>query len=227
MLVQGIANDELALGFLPLAYVEQNKSRLKIVPVDDGKAENGDGPISPSAQTVRDGTYQPLSRPLFIYVSRKAADRPEVQRFVDSYFTSADAHSRGRLRRADAADLRAGEEALRRSQGRHGVRRRRLPGRHDARSAARPGAMKRFEFLIEWALFLCALLSIGTTVGIIVVLAVETFAFFREVSIVEFLFGTEWTPLFANPRFGVLPLVVGTTLVSLDRDDRGACRWGC
>jgi phosphate transport system permease protein len=74
--------------------------------------------------------------------------------------------------------------------------------------------MKRFEFLIEWALLLCALLSIGTTVGIIVVLAVETFAFFREVSIVEFLVGTEWTPLFASPRFGVLPLVAGTVLVS-------------
>jgi phosphate transport system permease protein len=75
--------------------------------------------------------------------------------------------------------------------------------------------MKRFEFLIEWALFLCALLSIGTTVGIIVVLAVESFAFFREVSLIEFVTGTEWTPLFANPRFGVLPLVVGTALVSL------------
>jgi phosphate transport system permease protein len=74
--------------------------------------------------------------------------------------------------------------------------------------------MKRFEFLIEWALFTCALLSIGTTVGIIVVLAVETFAFFREVPILDFLIGTEWTPLFANPRFGVLPLVAGTVLVS-------------
>ena len=74
--------------------------------------------------------------------------------------------------------------------------------------------MKRFEFLIEWGLFLCALLSIGTTIGIIVVLTVETVAFLREVPIAEFLFGTEWTPLFANPRFGVLPLVVGTTLVS-------------
>ena len=74
--------------------------------------------------------------------------------------------------------------------------------------------VRRFEFLIEWALFICALLSIGTTVGIIVVLAVETFAFFREVPIVEFLFGREWTPLFANPRFGVLPLVAGTVLVS-------------
>jgi phosphate transport system permease protein len=75
--------------------------------------------------------------------------------------------------------------------------------------------LKRFEFLIEWALFLCALLSIGTTIGIIVVLTIETAAFLSEVPIAEFLFGTEWTPLFANPRFGVLPLVVGTTLVSL------------
>jgi phosphate transport system substrate-binding protein len=56
------------------------------VPVDDGKADNGEGPLSPSAETVRSGTYQPLSRPLFIYVSRKAADRPEIQQFVDAYF---------------------------------------------------------------------------------------------------------------------------------------------
>jgi phosphate transport system permease protein len=74
--------------------------------------------------------------------------------------------------------------------------------------------VKRFEFLIEWALFLCALLSVATTAGIIVVLAVETFAFLREVPITDFLFGTEWTPLFATPRFGVLPLVMGTVLVS-------------
>jgi phosphate transport system permease protein len=74
--------------------------------------------------------------------------------------------------------------------------------------------MKRFEFAIEWALFTCALLSVGTTVGIIAVLAAETFAFLREVPIADFLFGTEWTPLFANPRFGVLPLVAGTVLVS-------------
>ena len=74
--------------------------------------------------------------------------------------------------------------------------------------------MRRFEFLVEWALFLCALVSIGTTVGIIVVLAVETVEFLREVPIVEFLFGTEWTPLFAAPHFGVLPLIAGTALVS-------------
>ena len=86
VLVQGIGSDELALGFLPFAYVEQNHDKLKLVPVDDGKAENGSGPLAPSAETVRNGTYQPLSRPLFIYVARKAAERPEVQKFVDAYF---------------------------------------------------------------------------------------------------------------------------------------------
>ena len=90
VIVQGVAGDEAALGYLPLAYVEQNKSTLKLVPVDDGKPENGASPVAPSAETVRNGTYQPLSRPLFIYVARKSADRPEVQQFVDSYFTSAD-----------------------------------------------------------------------------------------------------------------------------------------
>jgi phosphate transport system substrate-binding protein len=88
VLVQGIANDELALGFMGVAYVEQNKERLKLVPVDDGKKENGEGPVAPSSETVRNGTYQPLSRPLFIYVARTAADRPEVRQFVDSYFTA-------------------------------------------------------------------------------------------------------------------------------------------
>jgi phosphate transport system substrate-binding protein len=88
VIVQGVSGDEAGLGFLPLAYVEQNKSALKLVPIDDGKPENGGGPIVPSAETVRNGSYQPLSRPLFIYVARKAADRPEVQRFVESYFTS-------------------------------------------------------------------------------------------------------------------------------------------
>ena len=85
----------------------------------------------------------------------------------------------------------------------------------DASVPARPRVRSRaFESAIEWTLFLCALASVGTTIGIVVVLAVETWAFLREVSIVEFMFGTEWTPLFATPRFGVMPLVAGTALVS-------------
>ena len=73
---------------------------------------------------------------------------------------------------------------------------------------------RRGERAIESVLFLCALLSVGTTAGIIAVLAVETWAFFREVPVLDFLTGTEWTPLFANKQFGVLPLLLGTTLVS-------------
>jgi phosphate transport system permease protein len=73
---------------------------------------------------------------------------------------------------------------------------------------------RTLEWIIERLLFLCAALSVATTAGIILVLAVETVEFFREVSIVEFLTGTEWTPLFANAHFGVLPLVAGTLIVS-------------
>src|SRR6185295_6858126 len=73
---------------------------------------------------------------------------------------------------------------------------------------------RMLEWIIERLLFLCAALSVLTTAGIIAVLAFETYEFLREVPILEFLTGTEWTPLFANRHFGVLPLVVGTMLVS-------------
>ena len=70
------------------------------------------------------------------------------------------------------------------------------------------------EFVIERTLFLCAAGSILVTLGIIFVLIFETVGFLREVPIVDFLFGTVWTPLFYNPEFGVLPLVAGTLLAS-------------
>ncbi len=73
---------------------------------------------------------------------------------------------------------------------------------------------RTLEWIIERSLFLCAALSVVTTAGIIFVLALETFEFFREVPLLEFLTGTEWTPLFADRHFGVLPLVAGTLLVS-------------
>ena len=81
-------------------------------------------------------------------------------------------------------------------------------------SSSQRSSRRLHEWLIERALLLCATVSVFTTAGIIVVLAMETFGFLSEVSIIEFLTGTEWTPLFANRRFGVLPLVAGTVLVS-------------
>ena len=77
----------------------------------------------------------------------------------------------------------------------------------------RPRAI--FEFFVERTLFLCAAASILVTAGIIAVLLFETMSFLREVSVFEFLFGTEWTPLFSEKHFGVLPLVGGTVLTSL------------
>jgi phosphate transport system permease protein len=73
---------------------------------------------------------------------------------------------------------------------------------------------RTLEWIVERVLLLCALLSVLTTAGIIGVLAFETFEFLQEVPILDFLTGTEWTPLFASRQFGVLPLVVGTMLVS-------------
>jgi phosphate transport system permease protein len=70
------------------------------------------------------------------------------------------------------------------------------------------------EFLIEKVLFLCAAGSVLITAGIIFVLLFETVAFLREVPVSEFLFGTVWTPLFYEKRFGILPLVSGTLLCS-------------
>lgn len=89
VLVQGVSTDRLALGFFGLAYYEHNASKLKIVPVDDGDASNGDGPIAASPAAVHDGRYQPLARPLFLYVAKQAASQPEVQAFIDTYLAEA------------------------------------------------------------------------------------------------------------------------------------------
>ncbi len=89
VLVQGIATDRLALGFFGYAYYAENRDKLRLVPIDDGDESNGVGAIAPSPATVADGTYQPLSRPIFIYVAKRAAERPDVAAFVDFYIENA------------------------------------------------------------------------------------------------------------------------------------------
>lgn len=79
-LVQGISTDTAAFGYIPYAYYPPNRNKLKLIGVDAGQ-----GPVLPSRETVENGAYHPLSRPLFIYVSRKSADRVEVKHFVDFY----------------------------------------------------------------------------------------------------------------------------------------------
>ncbi|MFW9264858.1 PstS family phosphate ABC transporter substrate-binding protein [Nostoc sp. CALU 546] len=80
VLVQGVSRDKNALGYFGYAYYAENKNKLKAVPV------NG---VLPSETTVKNGTYSPLSRPIFIYVSSKSIDKPQVKQFVQFYLQNA------------------------------------------------------------------------------------------------------------------------------------------
>lgn len=80
VLVQGIKGEKNGLAFFGLAYVHENAKDLKLVPID-----NGSGPVLPTIETVKNGTYKPLSRPLFVYVTSDAIKNPEVLDFLNFY----------------------------------------------------------------------------------------------------------------------------------------------
>lgn len=83
VLVQGVSGDKYGLGFFGLAYYEENADKLRMVAVD-----GGEGCVEPSAQTVKDGTYAPLSRPLYVYVnSSSVKNNPKVVDFITFYLT--------------------------------------------------------------------------------------------------------------------------------------------
>ncbi len=84
VLVHGISEDRFALGFFGLAYYAENQQKLKLLGIDSGQ-----GPVEPSVTTVNDGSYEPLSRPLFLYVRSDALKRPEVASFIDFYLENA------------------------------------------------------------------------------------------------------------------------------------------
>ncbi len=84
--VQGVRGSKGAMGYFGLSYVQENEGAIKAIEVD-----GGDGCVAPSAETVLDGTYKPLGRPLFIYISDKALARPEVQAFATFYIENDDA----------------------------------------------------------------------------------------------------------------------------------------
>ncbi|ACV35301.1 phosphate binding protein [Candidatus Accumulibacter phosphatis] len=84
VLVQGISGDKGALGYFGFAYYIENQKKLKAVAIDGGK-----GPVAPTPENVDNGSYQPLSRPIFIYVSEKSLEKPEVKEFVEFYMKSA------------------------------------------------------------------------------------------------------------------------------------------
>ncbi|MSR34793.1 MAG: PstS family phosphate ABC transporter substrate-binding protein [Phycisphaerales bacterium] len=83
VLVTGVAGDKNAIGYFGFAFYSENASKLKLIPIDGGK-----GAITPNSKSIEDGTYAPLSRPLFIYVNAKSAARPEVAAFVNFYLAN-------------------------------------------------------------------------------------------------------------------------------------------
>jgi phosphate transport system substrate-binding protein len=78
--VQGVSGSKGGLGYFGLSYYEENQDKLKVLKIDDG-----DGCVEPTKQTVQDGTYKPLSRPLFIYPKASSLEKPEVEAFVEFY----------------------------------------------------------------------------------------------------------------------------------------------
>ena len=86
VLVQGVSQDKNALGYFGYAYYAENKNKLNAVAVDGGK-----GPVSPSDTSVEDGSYNPLSRPIFIYINKRSLDRPAVKQFINFYLKNAPA----------------------------------------------------------------------------------------------------------------------------------------
>lgn len=84
VLVQGIAGDRYALGYFGYAYYAENRDKIRVAAID-----GGNGPIEPSIETINNGTYAPLSRPIFIYVRSSSLDDPAVAAFVDFYIRNA------------------------------------------------------------------------------------------------------------------------------------------
>ncbi|MCM2264374.1 MAG: PstS family phosphate ABC transporter substrate-binding protein [Desulfuromonadales bacterium] len=86
VLVKGVTMDKGALGYFGYAYYAENSQKLRAVPVVPAA---GKPAVAPSPETVKNGSYQPLSRPVFIYVNAKSLDKPEVREFVDFYLNQA------------------------------------------------------------------------------------------------------------------------------------------
>ena len=85
VLVQGITGDKYALGYFGFAYYQENKSRLKLVGVAHGKT----AALQPNPENIKDGTYKPLSRPLYLYVNKAALKQPKVMEFMQYYLNNA------------------------------------------------------------------------------------------------------------------------------------------
>ncbi|WP_135211525.1 PstS family phosphate ABC transporter substrate-binding protein [Vitreimonas flagellata] len=112
--VQGVASNQGGMGYFGLAYFEENRGRLRALAID-----NGNGPVEPSVANAENGTYAPLSRPMFIYVNAAALRRPQVQQFAQYFLNNAARYSQqvGYVPLPAAAYQTYLQRAQRRTQG--------------------------------------------------------------------------------------------------------------
>ena len=207
ILVQGVEGSEGGLGYFGFSYYEQNQDKLNLVGVD-----GGDGCVKPSTEAIQDGSYTPLSRPLFMYPSEKAAQAARGQGVHGLRDRQLQRH---RHELADRAD--DGRSGGRGQEGARvgGVERRRLMEAASTAAGARAvpslgAARRRYgEDLIKGLLILATLLSILTTTGIVIALLVPTIQFFGDVGVWEFLGGEQVDAALRAAELRRSPLVVG------------------
>ena len=190
-IVTGVSGEKGGLGYFGFSYFEENQDTLKAVEID-----SGDGCVAPSVETAQDGTYTPLSRPLFIYAKKEALGRPEVESFVtylldnsteiaeasqfvpltDEQLTKAKGDLEaalgawliGNCRTADDAPDGAGSHPRPCQGNRLAAAAASVPRASSVRARRR----RYGEDVVKGVLGVCALISVATTVGIVVALFV-------------------------------------------------------
>ena len=117
ILVQGVTGDEGGLGYFGFSYYEQNADKLNLVEVDGGK-----GCVAPSTETIQDGSYKPLSRPIFMYPSEQAlGDKPQVKAFMEYVMDNqAEIAAASQIVALTAAQLDEGKQALQEAEAKAG-----------------------------------------------------------------------------------------------------------
>lgn len=89
VVVEGVANGKYALGYCGLAYYEENKDRLKLVPISKDSSKNGSDAVLPTLESILNKQYQPLSRTLYLYISRQSLKNEAIQEFISFYLENA------------------------------------------------------------------------------------------------------------------------------------------
>ncbi len=222
VIVRGVRGSEYALGFGGAGYYYENEDELKLLGVDDG-----DGVVKPKrddrkrrvpavdAATVHLLPNRRLRarggscvRPILLRGDRRGGDRRRDRRTWGGTDVDAVGRPTRRLLR-DSGRTGSGQRGETRGCDRGGARMSQAEGTTDITTGGSSGIDDRKNATIRYVFFSCALVTVLTTLGIILVLVQGSIEFFQQVSIVEYFTGTEWSPVIRPRSYGVLPLIWG------------------